>query len=1228
MLKSSVTKMKQHIHKYRRFIITALGSVFILLCFQNSFSQKLIIQKTGPASGNPGSLVSYSINYLNNSLGAVSNVIITDTLPVQFTYISQSSLPAITFGGISNGILTWTIPSLAKGGSGSITVNGRFGLLGSVGYPSYDPAGYYVANGCTSNPNNIINHSSMSAQGISAVFSSLTSNVQQCCGSLITPATQNGSVKKFTGDIITYIYTITNTGNINDKYNLTSTFTGDPMTTVFLDMANNPITSTPWIIPAGTYQFQLQLTVGSGIPDVTNVTTIIATSVVCNTSSTASAITFEYNGNNPPPPNTNDLIISKFSTPTSAIVTNIITYTISVFNNVASGNKPANNVFVTDNLPANTTVVAGSANPPASVVGNTATWTVGTVASNGIFTCTIQVTTSCSSVPFVLNQTFVASSPPDADTANNHYSITTPVTENILPVASCKNATLTLDATGNATLPPSLVDNGSSDNCGTITLSVSPNTFNCNNIGNNTVILTVTDGSGNSASCTAIVNVISTTSPVITTQPVNAVVCTGSNAAFNLVASGTGLTYQWQVNTGSGFGNITNGAPYSGATTATLNITGATSGMNGYTYRCNITGNCPVGSSVSSNSVTLTVNPLPVPTLSGPTPVCLNTSGNIYTTQAGMTNYVWTVSAGGTITAGGTATSNTVTVTWNTIGIKTVSVNYTDGNGCTAAAPVVYNVTVNSIPVPTLSGPTPVCAGTPGNVYTTQAGMTNYVWTVSAGGTITAGGNATSNTVTVTWNTPGIKTVSVNYTNGNGCTAAAPVVYNVTVNALPVPTLSGPTPVCLNTPANVYTTQAGMTNYVWTVSAGGTITAGGTTTSNTVTVTWNTTGIKTVSVNYTDGNGCTAAAPVVYNVTVNALPVPTLSGPTPVCLNTSGNVYTTQPGMTNYLWTVSAGGTVTAGGTTTSNTVTVTWNTTGVKTVTVNYTDGNGCTAIAPVVYNVTVNALPVPTLSGTTPVCAGTPGNVYTTQAGMTNYVWTVSAGGTITAGGNATSNTVTVTWNTVGIKTVSVNYTDANGCTAAAPVVYNVTVNALPVPTLSGPTPVCINTPGNVYTTQAGMTNYVWTVSAGGTITAGGNATSNTVTVTWNIPGAQTVSVNYTDSNGCTAVSPQVFNVTVNPRPIPTITGPVSPCLNSVGNLYTTQAGKSNYIWVVSAGGTITAGGTTTSNTITVTWNITGPQTILVSYTDTNGCTSAAPTVYNVIVNPLPVTSLIYHP
>ena len=127
-----------------------------------------------------------------------------------------------------------------------------------------------------------------------------------------------------------------------------------------------------------------------------------------------------------------------------------------------------------------------------------------------------------------------------------------------------------------------------------------------------------------------------------------------------------------------------------------------------------------------------------------------------------------------------TVTSNpTVAPTGTTVYTVTV----TDGLGASASNSVT--ITVVSVPTPTLTGPDSVCSGTQGNVYTTQAGMTNYVWSVLAGGVITAGATATDNTVTVTWITAGAQTVSVNYTNSNGCSANSATIYNVSINALP-----------------------------------------------------------------------------------------------------------------------------------------------------------------------------------------------------------------------------------------------------------------------------------------------------------------------------------------------------------------------------------------------------------------------------------------------------------
>ncbi|MEJ0083206.1 MAG: hypothetical protein WDM78_20165 [Puia sp.] len=77
------------------------------------------------------------------------------------------------------------------------------------------------------------------------------------------------------------------------------------------------------------------------------------------------------------------------------------------------------------------------------------------------------------------------------------------------------------------------------------------------------------------ASSTAFSNFITisvTDIPAIATQPANPTSCTNGSTSISVAATGVGLTYQWQVNTGSGFANVTNVSPYSGATSATLLI--------------------------------------------------------------------------------------------------------------------------------------------------------------------------------------------------------------------------------------------------------------------------------------------------------------------------------------------------------------------------------------------------------------------------------------------------------------------------------------------------------------------------------------------------------------------------------------------------------------------------------------------------------------------------------
>jgi gliding motility-associated-like protein len=602
--------------------------------------------------------------------------------------------------------------------------------------------------------------------------------------------------------------------------------------------------------------------------------------------------------------------------------------------------------------------------------------------------------------------------------------------------------------------------------------------------------------------------------PTFTVQP-GATACSATNVIYTTQAGQTGYVWTFTGVSGTDY-SITSGGT---GTNNTVTLKWLTAGSKTVTINYTNAGGCTAITATSSTANLVTLSP--TPTITGPTPVCVGVAGNVYTTEAGMSNYTWVVSAGGTITAGGGTGNNTVTVTWTTTGAKTVTVNYNNLNGCTATSATTYNVTVNALPVPTVAGPTPVCVGVAGNVYTTEAGMSNYTWVVSAGGTITAGGGTGNNTVTVTWTTTGAKTITVNYNNTNGCTATSATTYNVTVNALPVPTIAGPTPVCVGVAGNVYTTEAGMSNYTWVVSAGGTITAGGGTANNTVTVTWTTTGAKTVTVNYNNLNGCTATSPTTYNVTVNALPVPTVAGPTPVCVGVAGNVYTTEAGMSNYTWVVSAGGTITAGGGTANNTVTVTWTTTGAKTVTVNYNNLNGCTATSPATHNVTVNALPVATASNNGPVCEGGALSLTGGLAGMTTYSWTGPNGFTSLLQNPSISANATLAM--AGVYTLIV--TNASGCTNT--ITTTVTVNALPVATVSNNGPVCAGSALSLTGGPAGMTTYSWTGPNGFTSLLQNPSVSANATLT--MSGVYTLTV--TNGSGCMSIASTTVTVNENP-------------------------------------------------------------------------------------------------
>ena len=105
-----------------------------------------------------------------------------------------------------------------------------------------------------------------------------------------------------------------------------------------------------------------------------------------------------------------------------------------------------------------------------------------------------------------------------SDANENSASCTSSVTitDDSQPTAVCQDVTLMLDGSGNATLTTSQADNGSSDNCSGLSYSLSQSSYNCSNLGESTVVLTVTDDNSNIATCGSIISVQDNIAPTAT----------------------------------------------------------------------------------------------------------------------------------------------------------------------------------------------------------------------------------------------------------------------------------------------------------------------------------------------------------------------------------------------------------------------------------------------------------------------------------------------------------------------------------------------------------------------------------------------------------------------------------------------------------------------------------------------------------------------------------------
>lgn len=617
------------------------------------------------------------------------------------------------------------------------------------------------------------------------------------------------------------------------------------------------------------------------------------------------------------------------------------------------------------------------------------------------------------------------------------------------------------------------------------------------------------------------------------------------------------------------------------------------------------------GSCSATDTVKVTLPYIPTAEFNHSPVLCLNNPiqfNDQSTTPGGyISNYDWNFGDG--------STSNLQNPShqFSTAGTYQVSLIIQNNLGCIDT--VVHSITIVPPPLSAFTG-TNSCINTSVSFTDQSTGTVNYWhWYFGDGSTSFLQNPSHNYTSAGTFNAILISGDTL------GCIDSTS--HTITIYPQPIINAGTDQSVCDGSPLTL--TATGGVSYVWTPSN---------TTGQSFTFT--PTGSLNIIVIGTDVNGCSSADTV--SVSINPLPAISAGSNQFICQSSSVTLNAT--GGISYIWMP---------GNYTSPNYTV--DPTSTTSYTVVGTGANGCTASSTVTVN--VGNLPIANAGPDVSVCSGQ--STTLTASGGLNYSWNPIG---------STSSTVNVSpTNTTQYQVI---VSDASGCSSTAYVTVN--VNSNPVVNLQSfflcagsTTTLNASNPGSTYLWNTNETTQTIQISSGGnynvtvttpngcqassacTISYGNALTINLANVSF-CTGASTVldagypgmtylwTPNGQTSQSITVTSPGNYGVTVtdslgcsgsinisaiqNPLPIADFSS-TSVCL---GNATTFTDGSSassgslvNWVWNFSDGST------STSQNPIHTFSTSGNFSVLLTVTNSNGCTNTVSR--NVIVNPLPV-------
>ncbi len=544
------------------------------------------------------------------------------------------------------------------------------------------------------------------------------------------------------------------------------------------------------------------------------------------------------------------LFILVFATELKAIATPVLP-PVAFCRNIEAELGPGGTVTVTG-----AQLDAGSYDPDGTIVSMSVTPNTFDCTMTGPVTVTLTVT--------------------DNEGLSSSCNATVTVVDKMPPVMNCRNITLYLDESGQASLEASDLDNTSSDNCDDdLVLFVSRTEFNCSDIGSPVnVTLYASDSSGNTSSCSSQVIVADTVSPVINYKPFNVV----------LGASGTASVTPGDLDNGSfdNCGGVVLSLSQStftcadlGRKTITMTATDANGNTNSRDVVVEVSSTLGIaGMYLSSCSMSPSLALFEADVEGGDGSYSFLWKGIDPVSRPFMviTDLPPSLFLSNTSSIEPAFFNNTMPD-----GTYDIRLTVTDGNGCSDSSLIRINHAGAIFNNRTMMF-SEACEGEARTYSVNYVDDATYSWSV-VNGTILTTDQDTSR-ITVLWDLGVVNgTITTTIRDPNvlfaGGICESTVIDNVTIIPIPTPAFVDPsTDVCKNS-ESTYTLSVIYAFNTWNVT-GGVITAGGKVTDNFVTVKWLGPAAGTVSVTAGNTMSCTGSVSLnvnIYNLTgrINSL---------------------------------------------------------------------------------------------------------------------------------------------------------------------------------------------------------------------------------------------------------------------------------------------------------------------------------------------------------------------